>query len=207
MISTALVRDHGPLPVDQALECAIQAARGLEAAHARGIVHRDIKPANLMLDASGTVRVLDLGLARLIGDSSPLDQSTPHNLTRPGIFMGTVDFMAPEQAEDLRSADQRADIYSLGCSLYFLLTGRPPFEGNTAISRLVAHQELPAPSIRKTRPDLPRALEAAYLAMMAKRPEDRPQSMADVIARLDSCRSSSSGSVHLSLRLHSRHPF
>ena len=152
-----------------------------------------------MLDASGTVRVLDLGLARLLGDSSPVGSSTPHHLTRPGVYMGTVDFMAPEQAEDSHNVDHRADIYSLGCSLYFLLTGRPPFQGETAISRLMAHQSEPPPSIRKTRPDLPRALETAYLAMMGKRPEDRPQSMADVIARLDSCRSSSSGSVHLSL--------
>ncbi len=93
-----LIRDHGALPVEDALECVIQAAQGLEAAHARGIVHRDIKPANLMLDASGTVRVLDLGLARFLGDSSPSGESTPHHLTRPGAYMGTVDFMAPEQA-------------------------------------------------------------------------------------------------------------
>ncbi len=194
-----LIREHGPLPVEEALECTVQAARGLEAAHARGIVHRDIKPANLMLDASGTVRVLDLGLARLLGDSSPAGSSTPHHLTRPGVYMGTVDFMAPEQAEDSHNVDHRADIYSLGCSLYFLLTGRPPFEGTTAISRLMAHQSEPPPSIRKTRPELPATLEAVYLAMMGKRPDDRPQSMADVIARLISCRSSSVVDVHLSI--------
>ena len=98
--------------------------------------------------------------------------------------MGTVDYMAPEQAEDSRNVDHRADIYSLGCSLYFLLTGRPPFEGGTLIKRIMAHQEQPPPSIRATRRDVPESLDAAYLAMMAKRPDDRPQSMTDVIALL-----------------------
>jgi serine/threonine protein kinase len=188
-----LIRECGPFPIEQALDCAIQAARGLEAAHARGIIHRDIKPANLMLDSSGTVRVLDLGLARLVSDSSPFGQATPHHLTRSGIFMGTVDFMAPEQAEDSHNVDHRADVYSLGCSLYFLLTGRPPFEGATLISRLMAHQDQPPPSIRATRPDSPEALDAAYLAMLAKRADDRPQSMAEVIALLDSCREAAGG--------------
>ena len=183
-----MVRENGPLPLDLALECTIQAARGLEAAHARGIIHRDIKPANLMLDASGMLRVLDLGLARVTTDPSPYsDTSTPH-VTRTGVFMGTVDFMAPEQAEDSHSVDHRADIYSLACSLYFLLTGRPPFEGGTVIKRLLAHQDQTPPSIRAVRPDLPESLDSAYLAMMAKRPEDRPQTMADVIALLDECR-------------------
>ena len=188
-----LIRECGAFPVEQALDCVMQAARGLEAAHARGIIHRDIKPANLMLDSSGTVRVLDLGLARLVGDTSTFGQNTPHHLTRPGIFMGTVDFMAPEQAEDSHNVDHRADIYSLGCSLYFLLSARPPFGGATVISRLMAHQDQPPPSIRATRPEVSDAVDAAYLAMMAKRPDDRPQSMADVIAVLDLCRLAGSG--------------
>ena len=123
-----LVRDRGALPVDQALDCVIQAARGLAAAHAQGIVHRDIKPGNLMLDGSGQVRVLDLGLARLVEASNPFGETAPERLTQSGTYMGTVDFMAPEQGIDSRRVDHRADIYSLGCTLCYLLTGRPPFE-------------------------------------------------------------------------------
>ena len=136
-----LVRDGGVLPVDQALDCVIQAARGLEAAHAQGIVHRDIKPGNLMLDGSGVVRVLDLGLARLVEASNPFGETASGPLTQSGTYMGTVDFMAPEQGIDSRRVDHRADIYSLGCTLCYLLTGRAPFEGATVLARLMAHQD------------------------------------------------------------------
>jgi len=185
----ALVTSGGPLPIELAIHCAIQAARGMEAAHAKGIVHRDIKPANLMLAKSGVVQVLDLGLARVIESTSPSGKSVVASLTQTGAYMGTVDFIAPEQADDAKSADHRADIYSLGCTLYFLLTGRPPFEGETLLKKLIAHQERPAPSLGAARPDAPKALEDAYQAMMAKRPADRPQSMTAVIGLLESCRS------------------
>ena len=190
-----LVRERGPLPVEQAIDYAVQAARGLEVAHAHGIVHRDVKPGNLMLDAAGIVRVLDLGLARLVGPSSASDKTTTSNLTRSGMFMGTVDFMAPEQAEDSRNVDHRADIYSLGCSLYYLLTGRPPFAGGTLVKRIMAHKGQPPPSIRATRADVPEPLELAYLAMMSKSPDDRPQSMTDVIGLLSSSRSAAGKAV------------
>ena len=104
-----------------------------------------------MVDSSGTIRVLDLGLARLIGGSPTSDNTGPENITRTGVFMGTVDFMAPEQAEDSRNVDHRADIYSLGCSLFFFLTGRAPFEGGSVIKRIMAHQQQPPPSIRAIR--------------------------------------------------------
>jgi serine/threonine protein kinase len=182
-----LVRDHGPLTIAQAIDCVIQAARGLDAAHVQGIVHRDIKPGNLMLDGSGVIRVLDLGLARLVRSSSEFGQPVDTNLTRSGTYMGTVDFMAPEQAEDSSRVDHRADIYSLGCSLYFLLTGRPPFERVTLLQRIVAHCEQPPPSLRDIRPDASAPLDAAYQAMMAKRPNDRPRSMAEVISLLEAC--------------------
>ncbi len=184
-----MVADLGPLPLKLALDCTIQAARGLEAAHAAGIVHRDIKPANLIFDGSGQVKVLDLGLARVIESSSPFAE-TATALTQTGAYMGTVDFIAPEQADDSKRADHRADVYSLGCTLYFLLTARPPFEDETVLKRLMAHQGRPAPSLRARRPEVPAALESTYLAMMAKRPGDRPQSMTEVIAALESCRSS-----------------
>jgi serine/threonine protein kinase/WD40 repeat protein len=191
-----LVRQGGALAVEQALDCLIQAARGLEAAHARGIIHRDIKPANLMLDAAGTVRVLDLGLARLVDTTSSFGPAADTALTQSGAYMGTVDFMAPEQAQDARRVDHRADIYSLGCTLHFLLTGRPPFEGANIIQRIMAHREGPAPSLRATRPEVSQPLEAVYLAMMARRLDDRPRSMSEVIARLESCRSSADEAQH-----------
>ncbi len=183
-----VVRDRGPLPVSQAVDFIIQAARGLEAAHAQGIVHRDMKPGNLMLDSAGTVRVLDLGLARIVDAANPFGQAAGARLTESGMYMGTVDFMAPEQAEDSHSADHRADIYALGCSLYYLLTARTPFDGPTVLKRLMAHLEQPAPSIRSKRPEAPAKLEAAYQKMMAKRPEDRPATMTEVIALLEACK-------------------
>jgi hypothetical protein len=179
------------LPIDQAIDCVIQAARGLEAAHAQGIVHRDIKPGNLMLDGSGTVRVLDLGLARLVEASNPFAETGPGPLTRSGTYMGTIDFMAPEQGIDSRRVDHRADIYSLGCTLCYLLTAKPPFDGPTTLARLMAHQNRPASSLLSARPDVPEAADAVYLKMMAKKPADRPASMSEVVELLAACRSSS----------------
>jgi serine/threonine protein kinase len=183
----SIVNSTGPLPIDQAVACAIQAARGLEAAHEKGIVHRDIKPANLMLDTSGVVRILDLGLARLIEASSVIGGGDTASLTQSGSYVGTADYCAPEQADDAKTVDHRADIYSLGCTLYFLATGRPPFEGDSLIKKLMAHQNRPAPSLRLGRTEVPAALEVAYQAMMAKNPADRPQSMNAVIWLLESC--------------------
>ncbi|QDV32443.1 serine/threonine-protein kinase [Tautonia plasticadhaerens] len=185
-----LVRQDGPMPVPRALHCGIQAARGLEAAHARGVIHRDVKPANVMIDAHGNVRVLDLGLAKLLEAAGGLSRESEGSITRTGAYMGSVDFLAPEQADNAKRADHRADVYGLGCTLYFLLTGRPPFPGDTLLKRLIAHQHLPPPSIRELRPQVPEAMEAVYLRMMAKRPEERPQSMTEVIAALEGCRSS-----------------
>jgi serine/threonine protein kinase/CubicO group peptidase (beta-lactamase class C family) len=183
-----LVQANGPMPVDLAVDCLIQAARGLEAAHAQGIVHRDIKPANLMRDAAGLVRVLDLGLARMVETTDPFQPTTELRLTQSGMCMGTIDFMAPEQAEDSRQADHRADIYSLGCTLYYLLTGREPFEGETMFQRLVAHREHPAPKLSEARPDVPQALEMVFHRMLAKQPAERPASMTELIKLLESCR-------------------
>ncbi len=185
-----LVRDGGVLPIDQALDCVIQAARGLEAAHAQGIVHRDIKPGNLMLDGSGVVRVLDLGLARLVEASNPFGETASGPLTRSGTYMGTIDFMAPEQGIDSKRVDHRADIYSLACTLCYLLTARVPFDGATVLARLMAHQDRAPASLLAARPDVPIAIDAVYQKMMAKKAADRPASMSEVIELLEACRSS-----------------
>src|SRR5262249_408698 len=121
-----LVKTSGPLPVEQACEYIRQAALGLQHAHERGLVHRDIKPANLLLTADAkTVNILDMGLARL--DHPPADGDRSSTLTAEGAVMGTPDYLAPEQALGAHTVDIRADLYSLGCTFYYLLTGRVPF--------------------------------------------------------------------------------
>jgi hypothetical protein len=177
-----LVKEHGVMPLEQALDCILQAARGLEFAHAQGVVHRDIKPSNLILDGDGTVKILDLGIARF----QPLpDQAADQDLTKTGCVLGTVDYMPPEQALNTRLADHRADIYSLGCTLYFLLTGQPLFGGETVMERVVAHRERPAPSLRKACPSAPPWLDGIFQKMVAKKPEDRYQSATALLSDLE----------------------
>jgi formylglycine-generating enzyme required for sulfatase activity/serine/threonine protein kinase len=177
---SALVKKNGPLPLDRALHCVTQAARGLEYAHSRGVVHRDIKPANLLLDRDGTVKILDMGLARLDSAGEQQDE-----LTGTGQIMGTVDYMAPEQALSTKSADRRADIYSLGITLWYLLCGRPAYGGDSAMAKLLAHRERPIPSLRDACPAAPPALDAVFARMVAKTPEARYQTMTQVIADLE----------------------
>ena len=179
-----LVAERGPLPVGQAVNCVIQTARGLEYAHKQGIIHRDIKPSNLLLDQEGTVKILDMGLARIFeGDGA----TGPDRLTGSGQVMGTCDYMAPEQAEDTHAADHRADIYSLGCTLYRLLTGEKPYLGDTMIQVLMAHRAAEIPSACDVRSDIPEAVDGVCQKMMAKTPEDRYQSMTEVLAALETC--------------------
>jgi formylglycine-generating enzyme required for sulfatase activity len=158
----------------------VQAARGLEYAHRQGVVHRDIKPSNLLLDKDGVVKILDMGLARVEDAVGGLD----HGLTRSGQVMGTLDYMAPEQALDTHLADARSDIYSLGCTLYYLLTSRPLFAGDTMTKKILAHREQRVPSLRAVRPDVPEWLDRAFQKMLAKRPEERPQTMGEVQIQL-----------------------
>jgi CheY-like chemotaxis protein/tRNA A-37 threonylcarbamoyl transferase component Bud32 len=177
------VLQRGPLPVPEAVDCILQAGRALEYAHSQGIVHRDIKPANLLRDVRGVVKVADLGLARF---NDALGRSAPDaGLTQAGSIMGTVDFMSPEQALGLTDIDHRADIYSLGCTLFFLLAGRPPFQGETLMATLLKHREAPVPSLSAAVPAVPPALDAIFRRMMAKKPEDRPASLAEVLRGLE----------------------
>jgi eukaryotic-like serine/threonine-protein kinase len=188
------VKEKGPLSVAQTIDCIIQAARGLQEAHDHGIIHRDIKPANLLLDSSGTVKVLDLGLARVNQQQEMVATSGSElDLTVSGSIVGTVDYMSPEQAYDPRMADGRSDIYSLGCTLHYLLTGKAPFGGQTFMERLLGHRERPVPSLRTARRDVSEALDATFRMLLAKAPEDRPQTMAAVITELQECRKSKSG--------------
>lgn len=183
------VKRVGPLPLDMAVRCLMQTARGMEYAHREGVVHRDIKPANLVVARNGVVKILDMGLARLENSllgASPFDA----NLTQAGNIMGTVDFMAPEQALDAKSADQRADIYSLGCTFYFLLTGQMLFAGDTVMKRMMAHRFEPVPSLHAVRSDVPEWLEAVFRKMTAKEAADRYPSMTKLLADLESCVSS-----------------
>jgi serine/threonine protein kinase len=179
---SALIKKTGPMPVDQAVNCVIQAARGLEFAHRHGVIHRDVKPANLVLDQSGTVKVLDMGLARFEGESSG-----QLSLTNTGAMMGTIDYMSPEQALDVKNAGAQSDIYSLGMTLWFLLTARAAYGGDSQMGRRIAHATSPIPSLREAQPDVPVALEATFLRMVAKQPEDRFPSMIEVIDSLETC--------------------
>lgn len=182
---SALVKKNGPFGVDQAVNYITQAAKGLKAAHAEGIVHRDIKPANLLLDKNETVKILDMGLARIEGS---VDAPTQAELTSTGTVMGTVDYMAPEQALNTKTADARADIYSLGCSLFYLLCGKATYDGDTLMAKLLAHQGQPIPSLRATRPEVSELLDSVFAKMVAKKVDDRYQTMTEVIADLERCR-------------------
>jgi WD40 repeat protein len=178
-----IVKERGKLPVSLALEYMIQAAQGLGYAHQRNIIHRDIKPANLILSAKGRVQILDMGLARILDE-----KGAKGNLnTGADISMGTVDFMAPEQALAMKKADARSDIYSLGCTLFYLIRGDVMFSGGAATARMLAHQQKQPPSLCDGRSDVPLQLDAVYQRMVAKAPEDRYQTMAQVVADLQKC--------------------
>jgi WD40 repeat protein/S1-C subfamily serine protease len=165
-----LVEKAGPLPVRVGCELIRQAAIGLQHSFEQGMVHRDIKPSNLMVSNAGTMKILDFGLAKMQSELS-----VDAGLTSTGAILGSVDYMAPEQLDDPRLADIRADIYALGCTLYHLLSGAPPFQGTT-FEVLEAHRSEIATPLDKRRPEVPRELSAVVARMMAKEPGRRFQS-------------------------------
>ena len=170
-----MVKRDGPLEAAVAAEYIRQAAEGLAHAHHAGLIHRDIKPANLLVDRKNVVKVLDLGLARFTDeDRASLTVAYDENV------LGTADYLAPEQALNSHGVDARADIYSLGCALYYLLTGHPPFPEGTLPQRLMAHQKTPPPDINLERPEVPADLVAICDKMMAKKPDDRYQTAQEV---------------------------
>ena len=171
-----IVQRDGVMKLSDAIDVLIQAAEGLAHAHQRGIIHRDIKPSNLLLRTDGVLKVSDLGLAR-IGWS--IDEESEQRR-----LMGTADFVAPEQAINSRTVDARSDIYSLSCTLFYLLTGQPPFPGDTVAQRLAKHQTSPIPDIREQRSDCPPAIAELAMRMMSKRPDDRPKSAVELLTQL-----------------------
>lgn len=182
-----LVSSRGPLVLDTALSYILQAALGLEYAHSKGIIHRDIKPNNLLVDRDGVVKILDMGLARFSDASRSTVVEGSDGLTQRNQIVGTVEYMSPEQVDDSSAADGRSDIYSLGCTLFRLLTDRPPYQRDSIVKTLVAHRVDPIPSIQAARPDSPASLEALLNKMMAKAPADRYQTASELIEDLKRC--------------------
>ncbi len=174
------LKAHGPLPITEACGYVRQAALALQHAFEQGLTHRDVKPQNLMLTPGGQVKVLDFGLARVTDDGEPASVQT-----RERTVMGTADYIAPEQGRNAHAADTRSDIYSLGCTLYHLLTGRTPYPDGTHVEKIVKHlTDEPTPAVL-LRPDLPPGVEAVLAKMLAKKPADRYQTPTEVAAALE----------------------
>jgi eukaryotic-like serine/threonine-protein kinase len=178
----ALVEKKGVLPLPEAISYTFQVAEALAHAAAQNVVHRDIKPSNILITSRGHAKLIDLGLARLqkIGDGAD-------DLTASGVTLGTFDYISPEQARDPRTADVRSDIYSLGCTLFFMLAGRPPFAQGTVLQKLLQHQGEEPPDVRQFRPELPPETSRLLRRMMAKDPRRRfqsPQQLIEAMALL-----------------------
>jgi serine/threonine-protein kinase len=173
-----MIERRGPAPVANALELAMQIARGLSFAHQQGLVHRDVKPQNVLMNGDGRAKVTDFGIARSL--------DVQHGMTQTGTVLGTSDYIAPEQAQGQR-VDEHTDVYSLGVVLYELLTTEVPFPGENFVAVAMRHINEPPPPVREKRPDVPPRVDAAIQKAMAKRPEDRFATMADFCHELEAC--------------------
>jgi len=176
-----LIRREGPFSPPRTVEVAIQVANALEHASQREVVHRDIKPSNIVITPAGRARIVDMGLARFHQVTGDAD------LTVSGMTLGTFDYISPEQARDPRAADVRSDLYSLGCTMFFMLAGRPPFAEGTMVQKLLQHQQADPPAITDLRSDVPRRLAAIIDRLMEKDPLDRYQRPAVLVADLLAC--------------------
>ncbi len=174
-----IVADQGPLELDLALRYMCQMTRALEHAGHRDVIHRDIKPSNVIVTSDHRVKLVDMGLARMqrLG-------AEQEDLTASGMTLGTFDYISPEQARNPRDADTRSDIYSLGCTFFFLLTGSPPFPEGTPIQKLLSHQEAPRPDLAAIRPELPEVITRIVLKQLAPSPAQRYQSPNELLADL-----------------------
>src|SRR5262245_3112310 len=188
-----VVQLSGALPINEACDYIRQVASGLQYAHTLGLVHRDVKPANLYLihppgfdvpspgvtwkrPADSVIKIIDWGLARLQEPGGQGDPSEPCPVKKEeGMLIGTADYIAPEQARDPRLVDIRADIYSLGCTFYYLLTGQPPFPGSSLMQKLMSHQQEEPTPVQQLRPEVPYELAVVLAKMLAKQPEERYQ--------------------------------
>ena len=173
-----LVREQGAFDLGRTIDVAVQVADALEHASQRDVVHRDIKPSNIVITPGGKARIVDMGLARLHQFDGDGD------LTASGVTLGTFDYISPEQARDSRTADVRSDLYSLGCTMFFMLAGRPPFAEGSMVQKLLQHQQEPPPSIETVRTDVPRAFAAMLARLMEKDPVNRYQRPADLVTDL-----------------------
>jgi len=173
-----MIERRGPAPVPNALELAIQVARGLAFAHQQGLVHRDVKPQNVLLNGDGRAKVTDFGIARSL--------DVQHGMTQTGTVLGTSDYIAPEQAQGQR-VDEHSDVYSLGVVLYELLTSEVPFPGENFVAVAMRHINEEPPSVLGKRPDVSPRLDEAIRRAMAKQPEDRFPTMDAFCAELEAC--------------------
>ena len=173
------VKDQGPLEFDRVAKYISESALGLEHAHQAGLIHRDVKPSNLIVTNDSVVKVLDLGLALICDDLVDNEE-----LTNPDLVVGTADYLSPEQARQSHEVDHRTDIYSLGCTMYYLISGRPPFMGGSFTQRILKHQIETPESLKKLRPDCPPEFVSICSQMMEKSPDDRFESMEQIHRQL-----------------------
>lgn len=182
------VKDRNGLPLLTSVEMLRDAVRGVNHAHQLNVIHRDIKPSNLLVTRDERLKVLDMGLARLLMENDPGSSSIgPTELTMTGTLLGTTGYMAPEQALNSKNADRRSDIYSLGCTFHFMLTGEEIYGGETFVEKIVAHREQPIPDLTALRDEFPSVLQKIFIKMVAKKPEDRYQATTELLDDLDNC--------------------